>query len=282
MSIRFNCKTSEAYYIKVLAELLTNNLKTGCFEVDTNGIFLRMFDHHRKTLVDLSLDAENFTIFRFKNESKFSLGLNLNHFHKMLKSIKKKDSLELFIEPNNSNELGIKTIPKENTRVTTSGIKIQSIQNLEIDVPSGYRKPVIVPSTEFQKMCKDLNSIGSTNITVIAKNFHIEFIADADGILKRKVSFGENQENYDYESDEDNIEEYKATFATDQLIRITKLAGLGTNMQIFSGTKNLPLLFKSSVGSLGKISIYVKSKELVDQELNSYDSEESSSDEDSD
>ena len=272
-TITFKCKTGEAYYIKVLAELLTNNLKTGCFEVCENGIQLRMFDHHRKTLVELDLLSENFSIYKYKNDEKFCLGLNLNHFHKMLKSIKKKDSLQLFITKENPTELGIKTIPKENTRVTTSGIKIQSIQNLDIDIPKGYNKPVIVPSSEFQKMCKDLSSIGSTNIKVVARNFHIEFIADADGILKRKVVFGEDDlDDGDVENDQ---EEYQATFTTDQLYRITKLAGLSTTMQIYPSSTNLPLLFRSSVGSLGKISIYVKSKELVDQELYTFDSEES-------
>lgn len=276
MPITFKCKTGEAYHVKVLAELLTNNLKTGCFEVCGEGIVLRMFDHHRKTLVDLSLLSENFSIYRFKQEEKFCMGLNLNHFHKMLKSIKKKDSLQLFIDSDNPNELGIKTIPKENTRITTSGIKIQEIQNLDIDAPVGYGKPVIVPSSEFQKMCKDLSSIGSTNITVKARNFHIEFVADADGILKRKVTFGENEDSDEDESEEVDSVEYTATFATDQLARITKLAGLSTTMQIFPAASNLPLLFRSSVGSLGKISVYVKSKELVDAELNCFDSDEDS------
>jgi len=275
MTVIFNTKTGEAYHIKVLAELLANNLKTGCFEINNCGISLRMFDNHRKTLVDLFLPSENFSLYKFKNSEKFCMGLNLNHFHKMLKSVKKKDSLQLSINNDNVNELCIKTIPKENTRITTSGIKIQSIQNLDIDVPVGYGKPVIVPSAEFQKMCKDLSSIGSTNIKVIAKNFQIEFIADADGILKRKVVFGENEENIDLE-DNDSFE-YQATFATDQLSRITKIAGLSNNMQIFPAEKNLPLLFKSSVGSLGKISIFIKSKELIDQELKTYDSDESES-----
>lgn len=265
MSFIFKCKTGEAYFVKVLAELLTNNIKTGCFEVNDEGITLRMFDHPRKTLVDLYLLAENFSFYRFKGDSKLCVGLNLNHFHKMLKSIKKKDSLQLFIEKDAKNELGIKTIPKENTRITTSGIKIQNIQSIEIEAPSGYGKPVIVPSAEFQKMCKDLSSIGSTNIKVVARDFHIEFIADADGILKRKVTFGEN----DDEDDDDykgNKPEYRATFATDQLVRITKLAGLSSTMQIFPASKDLPLLFKSSIGSLGKISIFVKSQELVEKE----------------
>ena len=82
-------------------------------------------------------------------------------------------------------------------------------------------------------MCKDLSSIGSTNIKVIAKNFHIEFIADADGILKRKVVFGEDEDSDGEDSDGEDSLEYRATFATDQLSRITKLAGLSNTMQIF-------------------------------------------------
>ena len=198
-------------------------------------------------------------------------------FHRMLKSIKKKDSLQLFIDPEIPHELGIRTIPKENTRITTSGIKIQEVQNLDIDIPTGYGKPVIVPSSEFQKMCKDLSSIGSININVRARDFHIEFIADADGILKRKVTFGENEDSDDEDSDDRNLtKEYYATFTTDQLSRITKLAGLSNTMQIFPATTKLPLLFRSSVGSLGKISIYVKSKELVEEEKNGFISDDDS------
>jgi proliferating cell nuclear antigen len=278
MPVLFKCKTGEAYYVKVLAELLTNNLKTGCFEVSEKSISLRMFDHHRKTMVDLELLAENFSVYKYKLENKFCMGLNLNHFHKMLKSIKKKDSLQLFIESENITELGIKTIPKENTRITTSGIKIQTIQNLDIDIPDGYGKPVIVLSSEFQKMCKDLSSIGSTNITVVAKNFHIEFIADADGILKRKVVFGENDDSSDEDENHNANPEYTATFATDQLSRITKLAGLSGNMQIFPASGNLPLLFRSNIGSLGKIAIFIKSKELLANEASTFLSDDSDCD----
>jgi len=267
MPIIFKCKSMEAYQIKILAELLTNNLKHGCFDLTDDGITLRMFDQPRRTLVDMNLQAENFSLYKFKSDDKFCLGLNLNHFHKMLKSIKKKDSLQLFINSETPNELGIKTIPKENTRITTSGIKIQNIQNVEADVPLGYGKPVIVPSPDFQKMCKELSSIGSTNIRVKARGFHIDFIADADGILKRKVRLGETDD-----SDEENEVEqvstfYEATFTTDQFTRINKIAGLSSTMQIFSGSNELPLLFRSSVGSLGKISVYIKSKELLDKEM---------------
>ena len=116
-------------------------------------------------------------------------------------------------------------------------------------------------------MAKDLSSIGSSTIKVEAKDFHIDFIADADGILKRKVTFGEDDDSSGEEDDRKSNNVYEATFATDQIARITKLAGLSTTMQIFP-TTGLPLLFRTSVGSLGKISVYVKSKEEIEAEAN--------------
>ena len=278
----FKCKTAEAYQIKVLAELLTNNLKTGCFEINEDGISLRMFDNPRKTLVDLNLIAENFSLFKFNNDNtKISVGLNLNFFFRLTKSVKKKDSIQLFINSEDSTELGITTIPKENTRVTTSCIKILNIQNLDAELPTGYGKPVIVSSADFQKMCKELSSIGSTNICVESLGNCIDFIADADDILKRTVRLGESDEDDKKQSKDHKL--YQATFTTDQFTRINKIAGLSTTLQIFPGTENLPLLFRSNVGSLGKISVYIKSKEIVDKEMDDSDSEISSdSDNDSD
>ena len=102
-----------------------------------------------------------------------------------------------------------------------------------------------------------MSSIGNT-LKVLSKNYSIEFSCNAGGILKRTVQFGEIDEDEDKDATE-----YEQEFVTDQLCRITKLSGLSTNMQIFPGK---PLLFTSSVGSLGKISIYIKSKEQIDSE----------------
>jgi DNA polymerase III sliding clamp (beta) subunit (PCNA family) len=198
------------------------------------------------------------------------LGINLNHFHKMLKSIKKKDSLQLYIDDENPTDLAIKVIPKENNRITTSFVKIQAIQNLDIELPTGYDKPVIVPSSEYQKLIKDMSHIGNV-INVLAKDFHIEFRCNAGGVLKRNVEFGELDD-----SDTDNdapAESYNQTFDQDQLSRITKMAGLSSNIQIYP-KEGLPLLFKSSVGTLGTISIYIKSKELIAKESCNVESDE--------
>lgn len=273
MTVIFKAKTHCAYTIKILAELLQNNIKTACFELDEDGIKLSMMDHNETILIKLSLESENFTLYKFKLKEKKFLGINLNHFHRMLKSIKKKDSLQLFINDEFPNDLGIKVIPKENNRITTSFIKIQEKQNISIEVPNGYDKPVIVPSSEYQKMCKDMAHIGSV-IRVTSKNFHIKFICNAGGVMKRNVEFGEmSDSDDDDDDDESKVNEYVDEFDTEQLSRITKMAGLASNMQIYPKRKK-PLLFKSSVGSLGKISIYIKSKEQIEKDKHAVESDD--------
>jgi proliferating cell nuclear antigen len=262
MPFIFRCKTNEAYRIKILAELLSNNIKTGCFVVDEKGIYLRMMDHHRSIMIDLNLKADNFNLFKLEKESKLYLGINMAHFHRLAKSIKKKDIMELFIDEEAPNDLGIKVIPKENNRVTTSYIKIQNVQNIDIDVPTGYSRPVIISSAEYQKLVKEMNTLGNT-MKVTATKFFIEFSCDTGGILKRSVQFGE----IDDSSKTDSKDLFCQEYVTEQLCRITKLAGFSNDIQIFTGK---PLLFSSNVGSLGKISIFIKSKDQIENEIHKH------------
>ena len=258
----FKAKTQEGYIIKILGELLQHIIKTGCFVVDKTGIKLRMMDSHRKKLVDIFMDATKFSIYKFKGDTKF-LGLNLNYFYKMLKSIKKKDSVVLFIEEGKENILGIKVIPPENTRITISYITIQSIQNLDIEIPQGYNHSIIVQSNEYQKMCKDMTNI-SSYINIYAKKFHIKFSGNASSIYSRNVMFGEIDDS-DSEEEEINHSEFNEDFETDQLAGIIKIAGLNSTMQIFPKT-DLPLLFKTNIGNLGSLSLYLKSKKQIEQD----------------
>lgn len=258
----FRCKTQDAYVLKVLCELLQNNLRKACFELSENGIKLCMSDHYHQILIHLDLQSDNFSVYKFKEDKKY-IGINLVHLHKMLKTIKKKDSLELFIDDDHPEDLGIRVYPKENnSRVTTSKVRIQSMQYIDTEFPTGYGKPVIVPSSEYQKMTKELNTIGST-ITIYSKGFFIKFLSDPSNTYSKDVKFGE-EINEDDDCDDDN-KEYTQEFQTEMLNRIAKISGLSNNMQIFP-KEGLPLLFKSSVGSLGKISIYVKSKQQSENE----------------
>ena len=264
-SYLFKARTQDAYTVKNLIDLLQNNIKCAYLTVSKDCISMTIMDSPKTICVDLNLYAENFFYFKLRQDEKLFIGLNTHHFYKMIKSIKKQDSIVFFIEKDNPHYLGIKVIPKENSRITTSFIKIQSIQNLDIELPDGYSRSIIVSSSEYQKMCKDMQDINSS-ISVRSKGYHISFSSDAESIYSRVVSFGEINDDLDDEEEDDSVlEEYLQTFDTENLTRFIKLSGLGNIIHIFPH-KELPLLLKSRVGNIGKISIFIKSKEQRDNE----------------
>ena len=257
----FKAKTQEGHTIKTLAELLQHCVKTACFVVDEDSIRLRMVDSHRRILIDTHLGSVNFQMYKYTAQTpEIYMGINLNHFHKMLKSIKKKDSIVLFIDAANPTDLGIQVLPKENNRITTSYIKIQNIQHLDIELPEGYTRPIIVPANEYQKMCKEMNNISQT-IRVTAEEYKIKFLCDAGSVYKREVTFGD----MDSEDPPDDNFKYNEIFDTEQLARIIKIAGLGASLQIYPKT-DLPLLLRSTVGQLGSMSIYIKTKKQIEED----------------
>ena len=269
MTIIFRAKSHEAYIIKILAELLANNIKTGCFEIDNTGISLRMMDHHKKVLIDLKLDSKSsgFSVYKFTAKKMF-MGINLNHLHKMLRPVKKKDTLELFIDDDHPTDLNIKVTPKENNKTKLSTVKIQSFQNLDIDLPTGYNDPISIPSTDYQKMLKELSSIGNI-IKITSKNFYIDFACSAPGVYGSTIKFGDIED----ESESEDNTLYSQDFYTESLSRIIKLSGLtSNNIQIYPGK---PLLFKSNIGSMGTISIYIKSKDQIEKDISNVDNSDS-------
>ena len=62
-----------------------------------------------------------------------------------------------------------------------------------------------------------------------------------------------------------NFSEILQEFDTEMLTRISKISGLNNIMQI-QQKEGLPLKITSAVGNLGQISIYLKSKEQIEED----------------
>lgn len=262
----FRCKTTDAYIFKILIELLHNIIKTACFEITPQKIGLRMMDSNRRTLVDINLKSENFNFYYFSENiegQSLNIGLNLNHFYKMLKSIKKRDQLVLFIEEDKCADLGIEIIPKDFSRLTISYVKIQNIQNLEIALPERYERSILVMSNEFSKMCKDLFNMSNT-ISILAKKYTIEFICNVGSVYSRQVILGDTESQ---KFEPSSLDEFKEDYDTEQLSRVLKISGLYNNINI-QCAPDMPLLLSSKIGILGEILIFLKSKKQLDTEVN--------------
>lgn len=163
----------------------------------------------------------------------------------------------MYIDNDDLDHLILVVYPKENNRVATSSVHIQSIRHVTIALPSGYENPVMIPSCEYQRTLKDMNNIGDV-ITVSMRRYSMTLSCSAENIFSREVLFGEL-------SDTTNVL-YKEDFDMEQLIRILKLAGLSKTIQVYSGNDYTPLLLRSHVGQLGNIAIYIKSRRQLRSE----------------
>lgn len=267
MSYIFRASTNEGYTLKTLVNLLLHIIKDAYFEIDQNEMRLRMMNNLKTILIDIVIQASNFR--KYFINAKQHLGINVDLFNKIMETVKKNDSLEFFIDEKKPQELGIKIIPKEDkTRITTSYIRIQNIQNIEIELPKGYTTSVTIKSTEFQKICKEFCK-NSKTINIVSYEETIKFNSDS-GIIRRETVLGCDE----FEEKTENKEpKYDEIFDSELLSKIIKLAGLSNTMQIFTKKGN-PLYLRSDIGktSLGKISVFLKSNQL--REIESYSAEE--------
>lgn len=268
----FKTKTQEGTIIKNLIELIQQCIKTACLEINERGIFLVTMDAHFKTLIDFKLERENFLYYHC--ERPITIGINVNHLHKMLKSVKKKESIILFISHSRPDDLAIKIEPKDtNSRSNVTYIKIQPTHTLEIDLPTGYGIPIVTPSNNYQKMCKDMANISKTMDVIFNNDGKLHFICDAGHIYSREVSFGgddmdicglDEQLYNDLKNGklEENSKSFLHEYNTNTITKLVKMTGLSQTIQISIG-EHLPLKFTLKVGTLGVISLYIKSNDQL-------------------
>lgn len=254
----FRAKTKEAFVFKVLGELLSSTLKFSPFRITENGIYLRQTDIKREQLIDLFFNKDNFIVYKFTQPMNFTV--NAMNLYKMLKNIKKKDSVTIFIEESNPEKLGISVEHQDENNKICTYLKILHSHNMEnLDLPDGYGKPLIMNSKEFQKM-KNMHSI-SKNILVKSSSSFISFFCDGGELYSREICIGERNED-------ENIN-YEQNFFTQHLTILTKCAGLAGNgsgnIYIYTH-EDLPLKINISLGNIGELHVYIKSLEMIEEE----------------
>jgi DNA polymerase III sliding clamp (beta) subunit (PCNA family) len=263
---RLKIRSREAYAFKVAIELCQRYLKDGCFVIDKTGIKLDGTDSKTSRgtkLINLDLPRSNFTKYKVP-EPPLHVGLNMVHFYRMLKSIKKKDSLTLYILEKDPMNLFIQIHQngEDEDKSAEKSIKITQARPCKSPLETGYGNPIIATAKEFQKM-KTLSKISKT-VTVTAKNGRIEFFCDKENVYTARVPFGDIDS--DDEEDKTETEEYNQVFDAEQIIDLVKMGSMSNTIQIYA-TNDLPLYFHMNVGPLGTVSVYIKSREAIAEEL---------------
>lgn len=254
MSYLFKVVTNEGYCLKILSELLQYNIKTSYYEIDSLGIKLKMSDNKQHMFFDINLLSENFNSFEL-NTDKICFGINQIYMYTMLKTIKKKDIVTLFIKSDSPTNLGIQIEPREKTKVSCSYIKIYPAHNIQLpELNNNYTYSCPITSSDYTKTCKEMSKLCKT-ITISSCKTGVKFYTTTSNIYSKEVIFGNYIENSNCSSQ---------NFMSEYLANISKISGMSSIIHVHQLTDN-SIMFRSNIGTLGKILIYIKSDEQINE-----------------
>jgi hypothetical protein len=245
-------KTDEADTVKKTIEVLQNNFTDVCFEFGAEGIRLVAVDKKEPytKLADLKWSKDNFD--EFKCVKSANVGVNLQHFYKLLKTIKKKDRISLELLKDKPRKLIINKIIN-GYQPSDSELQYQHRQLIFVDMDDSYKNPILLTTANFQRACKEINNLSKVT-TITAKNGYINFSCFVDGMFQHNVPFGD--------PDVETEEEYEDTFDTKTLMGLIKISSLTEKMHIYTSVGK-PLKISVKTGFLGTLDFYIRSRSMI-------------------
>ena len=260
----FMADTKEAHVLKSIAELLYNaNCKLAPFRIDADGISLCKDDVNHHQLISLKLERNNFPQYICTRPLCFFVNCEL--FYKMLKTIKKKDRIVMYIKDDDSFRWTFCVKTADENQHTNTFIRITYTQPHVLNEPVDYGAPTIVGSKEFQKM-KNLHNIDKFMEVTSPHPGYIRFYCEGKNVYEREVVLG-NENTHNNDASMQDVEEYRQTFHTNYITNSIKCSNCNPNSYVHIFVKrDLPLKIKMKAGNLGELCLYVKSKQRIDLE----------------
>jgi proliferating cell nuclear antigen len=141
------------------------------FDCNDSGIALQAMDNSHVALVSMMLKSETFTPFRC--DRNIALGINLTSLTKVLKAAQSNDILTLKAE-DAPDVVNLVFESADADRISEYDIKLMDIDQEHLGIPdTEYAATVSMPSTEFQRICRDLSAISESGRC--SRNSHFRY-----------------------------------------------------------------------------------------------------------
>merc|ERR1712187_313459 len=130
------------------------------FDCSEKGLQVQSMDSSHVALVSLMLRESAFS--EFKCDRPTSLGMNVDSLGKILKMCGQSDSLKLKWK-NEADTVTFQCEGGDQDRISEFDLKLMQIESEHMEIPEQQYKVIArLPSSEFQKICKDLKEFGET------------------------------------------------------------------------------------------------------------------------
>lgn len=246
----FHLWTSKTQPIKYLTELLKDLLTDGNLECNSDGIKLLSIDSGRTVLIHMKLFKDGFE--DFKCEQPVILGINLEHFFRIIKNLENQDTLKLFVTKDNVNRIGIERFNKEENINNTIYQSLIDIPVTQRDIPSPtFNSVIIISSVRFQKICREISQF-SDKIEIMVVNNTLIFKGYNES-ASQEIQIKPTSNGMQFEANTPD-EIVQGVFKLKSLVQFSKCANLSNTLKIMI-RNNYPIVISAEMPGLGFIRL---------------------------
>ncbi len=225
---------------------------------DKSGLRITAIDLTKTVLINLKLDAKNFSKFKCKKKV-MRLGVNLVYLHKLIKSIDKEDNITFYQEHDNKNLLNIKVNNPESGKETEFDLKLLELRKEKLTIPNVVCEALVTMNAqEFHKLCREMNQIAEYVDIRCLKN-RIEFTCKGDYANRKTVyrtdddEKGSNRVHIQHAGANDGKPFIvQGIYELRNLVMFAKCASLCNEIEIYLKS-NYPLVIQYTVATLGRL-----------------------------
>ncbi len=197
--------------------------------------------------VMVSLTLDNFDIF-YCCEKQITIGVNIGEFYRFIKGTDDNDTLILFLDKNNENQLGIQIKGKNKNIDSNYYLNLLNLNEDICKIPKKkFNTTVVLPSSTFQKICKEMSGPHIDKITIVITNGKMTFTCNSEsGTQNISIS------TYADENEKKTDEIIQGIFDIKKLIIFTRCTKLSNSVEIYMNNDE-PIYIIYRIPELGKI-----------------------------
>jgi len=257
----FEARLVQGKVFKQIIEAIKDLVQNANIDCSADEIGMQAMDSSHVSLVQISLRASGFDHYRC--DRTLSLGINSANLSKILKCAGNEDVLTLKAE-DNAEKLTLMFESPSQDRISDFELSLMDISEEQLGIPeTDYKCTVKMPSNEFQRIVRDMMTLGDTCIISVTKEgvrFSVSGDLGTGNVLIRA--------NNGAEKDEDQViiemeEPVELTFALRYLNLFTKATSLGPSV-IISMNPDVPIVVEYPIAEVGHVKYFLAPK--IDEE----------------
>ncbi|KAJ7380805.1 hypothetical protein OS493_007187 [Desmophyllum pertusum] len=257
----FEAKLPQGNVLKKVLEAIKDLVPNANWDCAEAGITVQAMDSSHVSLVSLALSSDGFEPYRCDRNA--TLGMDTGTLSKILKCASNDDSITVKAEDTGDTVSFVFESPNQE-RVCEYNMKLMDIDSEHLGIPDQeYDAVVTMPSSEFQRICRDLTQIGDS-VKIHCNKEGVKFSASGDlgdgsVLLKQSASVDKEEEQIKI----DLNEPVELTFALRYLNFFTKATPLSSTVTM-SLKDDVPLVLDYKIGEIGNLKYYLAPK--IDEE----------------